>query len=95
MYQKTLRFSQQTPNHLPSELATLGNKLREIDHPEKQTLLESYQKVVTYSRQRVKIVNLMSDTLAQLRLDVKYLLFDLEITQSERDSAIAQLKELQ
>ncbi|WP_417395476.1 transcriptional regulator [Gimesia chilikensis] len=95
MYQKTLRFNQQTPEHLPIELVALGDKLRAIKHPEQQNLLESYHKVVTYSRQRVKIVNLMSDTLAQLRLDVKYLLFDLEVTQSERDSAIAQLKELQ
>lgn len=95
MYQKTRRFNQQAPTNLPNELAALGTRLREIDHPEKQSLLDSYQKVVTYSRQRVKIVNLMSDTLAQLRLDVKYLMFDLEITQSERDSAIAQLKELQ
>lgn len=95
MYQKTLRFNQQTPDHLPIELAALGNRLQGLDHPDQQKLLDSYRKVVTYSRQRVKIVNLMSDTLAQLRLDVKYLLFDLEVTQAERDSAIAQLKELQ
>jgi hypothetical protein len=40
---------------------------------------------------RVRILQLVQDALQQLRLDMKYLAFDLEATRRERDTAIAKL----
>jgi hypothetical protein len=35
---------------------------------------------------RIRIINLVQEALAQLRLDIKYLHFDLEATRRERDT---------
>lgn len=41
--------------------------------------------------QRRRILHLVQEVLAQLRLDLKYLMFDLESTRQERDAARAEL----
>ena len=38
--------------------------------------------------QRQKILKLVQDALAQLRLDMKYIIFDLEATRRERDELL-------
>ncbi|MFO0264796.1 MAG: transcriptional regulator, partial [Planctomycetota bacterium] len=43
------------------------------------------QKVVEYTKRRRKILDLIQEALSQLRLDLKYLMFDLEATRRERD----------
>jgi hypothetical protein len=40
---------------------------------------------VESTRRRRRILNLVQDALGQLRLDMKYLMFDLEATRRERD----------
>jgi hypothetical protein len=37
-------------------------------------------------QERLRILNLVKETLSQLRLDVSYLVFDLEATRRERDA---------
>jgi hypothetical protein len=44
-----------------------------------------YQRVVESTRRRRRILNLVQEALSQLRLDMKYLLFDLEATRRERN----------
>tara|TARA_R110002095_G_scaffold42912_2_gene39120 strand:- start:3966 stop:4244 length:279 start_codon:yes stop_codon:yes gene_type:complete len=92
MSQKTSRFNQTDFNDLPDDLTALGRKLRTLEHSDKNELLKYYYKIISYSKRRTEIVNLLSDSLAQLRLDAKYLSFDLEITRDERDEALAQLE---
>jgi len=41
---------------------------------------------VEYTRRRRRILNLIQEALSQLRMDMKYLMFDLEATRRERDS---------
>jgi len=41
---------------------------------------------------KAKILNMVRDALSQLRMDMKYLLFDLEATRRERDEYKAQLE---
>jgi hypothetical protein len=48
-------------------------------------------RVVESTKRRRRIMNLVQDALSQLRLDMKYLLFDLEATRRERDEYKAQL----
>ena len=43
------------------------------------------QRVVECSTRRRRILNLVQEALSQLRLDMKYLIFDLEATRRERD----------
>jgi hypothetical protein len=43
-------------------------------------------RVVDSTRRRRRILNLVQEALSQLRLDMKYLVFDLEATRRERDA---------
>ena len=43
------------------------------------------QRVVEFTQRRRRILNLVQEALGQLRLDMKYLMFDLDATRRERD----------
>jgi hypothetical protein len=43
-------------------------------------------RVVESTKRRRRILNLVQEALSQLRLDIKYLVFDLEATRRERDA---------
>jgi len=43
------------------------------------------QRVVEFTSRRRRILNLVQEALGQLRLDMKYLMFDLDATRRERD----------
>jgi hypothetical protein len=45
----------------------------------------AYCRVVESVRRRRRILALVQEALSQLRLDIKYLMFDLEATRKERD----------
>jgi hypothetical protein len=71
---------------LPRELAELGRRIATIPAQYRQELEPVYQQVVDSVRRRRKILSLVQDALSQLRLDIKYLMFDLEVTRRERDA---------
>ena len=80
-------------NLLPSELVDLGRMLDELDVPNRKELNVAWERVAESVRRRRRILNLVQEALAQLRLDVEYLMFDLEITRKERDELQAQIEE--
>ena len=80
-------------NLLPSELVDLGRMLDELDVPNRNELNVAWERVAESVRRRRRILNLVQEALAQLRLDVKYLMFDLEITRKERDELQSQIEE--
>ena len=43
------------------------------------------ERIVEFTQRRRRILNLVQDALGQLRLDMKYLMFDLDATRRERD----------
>ena len=43
-------------------------------------------RVIDSTKRRRRILNLVQEALGQLRLDMKYLVFDLEATRRERDA---------
>ena len=49
------------------------------------------ERIVEFTQRRRRILNLVQDALGQLRLDMKYLMFDLEATRRERDEFKARL----
>ena len=70
---------------LPADLVELGNALNRLPEEYRQSVEAIYGRVVDSTRRRRRILGLVQDALAQLRLDMKYLMFDLEATRRERD----------
>ncbi|HBN76968.1 transcriptional regulator [Rubinisphaera italica] len=88
------RLEAQESSELPRELVELGVNLQRMPASVQREMSESYDQVVDCVRRRRRILNLVQEALAQLRLDIKYLMFDLEMTRKERDLLRAQLDEL-
>ncbi|MBI1311615.1 transcriptional regulator [bacterium] len=79
------RFPDSGENDLPRELIDLARAIAALP-AEQQTELEPvYSRVVDSVKRRRRILSLVQEALAQLRLDIKYLMFDLEVTRKERD----------
>ena len=72
-------------DELPRELTELKSKINGLVGSDREDLDGAYQRVVDSFRRRRRILSLVQEALAQLRLDIKYLMFDLEVTRKERD----------
>ncbi len=94
MISSNSRLEAHEPSELPRELVELGVHLQRMPASVQREMAESYDQVVDCVRRRRRILNLVQEALAQLRLDIKYLMFDLEMTRKERDQLRAQLDEL-
>jgi len=78
-----------TPNsteELPKDLAELANVISALPAPFRTSLEPLVSRVVESTRRRRRILTLLQEALSQLRLDMKYLVFDLEATRRERDT---------
>lgn len=78
---------------LPRELVDLGRRLALLAPQVQSELSPLYGQVVESVRRRRRILGLVQEALSQLRLDIKYLMFDLEVTRQERDALREQLDE--
>lgn len=76
---------QKQNDELPQEIIELTAVLNQLPNDVRQTLEPLVTRVVESTRRRRRILNLVQDALGQLRLDMKYLVFDLEATRRERD----------
>jgi hypothetical protein len=70
---------------LPRELLDLAEAIHTLPGEHRQALEPFLTRVIDSNRRRRRILNLVQDALSQLRLDMKYLAFDLEATRRERD----------
>lgn len=89
------RFPDGDDDEIPRELADLGKRIESLSEPVCQDLLQAHQRVVDSVRRRRRILSLVQEALSQLRLDIKYLMFDLEVTRQERDQLKQQLEDRQ
>lgn len=71
---------------LPQELLDLICAVNNLPAEEKSKVEAPLQRVVDGTRRRKRILGLVQEALSQLRLDMKYLMFDLEATRRERDA---------
>lgn len=78
-------------DELPRELIELGKRIAAMPVPYQRDLEPLFVEVVDSVRRRRRILSLVQDALSQLRLDIKYLMFDLEVTRRERDALRDQL----
>lgn len=70
---------------LPNELAELQALVASLPAEHRPKLEAALGTLAQSTRRRRRILNLVQEALSQLRLDMKYLLFDLEATRRERD----------
>lgn len=80
------RDIQDKNDHLPMDLNELVLSVEQIPEEYRQLLEQPLSRVVEYTRRRRRILSLIQEALSQLRMDMKYLMFDLEATRRERDS---------
>lgn len=71
---------------LPRDVQDLGEKIAALPADLRADLEPVFQRVVESTKRRRRILNLVQEALSQLRLDMKYLVFDLEATRRERDA---------
>lgn len=76
---------------LPGDIQLLADAIAQLPVRERDALEPIFDKVASGAVRRRKILNLVQDALSQLRLDMKYLMFDLEATRRERDDFKARL----
>ncbi|MCA9083237.1 MAG: transcriptional regulator [Planctomycetaceae bacterium] len=79
------RFQDQADNDLPLELQELGELISSLSGSESLQIQAAYKRVTESVLRRRRILGIVQEALSQLRLDVKYLMFDLEVTRRERD----------
>lgn len=84
---------------LPGEVTDLANELIDcspaLDENQTARLGSKFGRVVEMVNRRRRILHLVQEALSQLRLDVKYLMFDLEVTRRERDELQSRLEEIE
>lgn len=73
-------------DQIPKSLEVLLRTAHEtLSYRDRDRIIPLIDAVVNEARRRRSILALVQDTLSQLRLDMKYLMFDLEATRRERD----------
>ena len=70
---------------LPRDMVDLATVISRLPAEHREQLEPVFQRVADSTRRRRRILNLVQEALSQLRLDMKYLLFDLEATRRERN----------
>ena len=70
---------------LPQDLNEMIAKIQSLPAEYRDELEPTLERVVEFTRRRRRIMSLIQEALSQLRLDMKYLVFDLESTRRERD----------
>lgn len=76
----------------PIELQELAQAIEALPTRYRDALSPAMQRVIDCSTRRRRILNLVQEALSQLRLDMKYLIFDLEATRRERDQYKAMIE---
>lgn len=74
------------PDQLPIDLNDLIVAVRNLPEQHRNRLTQPLNRVIAYTKRRRRILNLIQEALSQLRMDMKYLMFDLDATRRERDA---------
>ena len=71
----------------------LAKEIAKLPAEQQPGLEAAYNRVIETVNRRRRILSLVQEALSQLRLDIKYLMFDLEVTRRERDELKKGLEE--
>ncbi len=80
------RMTMPAQDELPKDVADLATAVSQLPAEFRSRLEPLMFRVVDSTKRRRRILNLVQEALSQLRLDMKYLVFDLEATRRERDA---------
>jgi hypothetical protein len=80
------RLSNTRNEELPKDLTELSELIAQLPSDYRQKMDPVLLRVIESTKRRRRILNLVQDAISQLRLDMKYLVFDLEATRRERDA---------
>ena len=82
-----------TVEKLPQEMVELMSAVNELPEAYRHRIQTLITRVAEGTQRRKRILGLVQEALSQLRLDMKYLMFDLEATRRERNTLQRQLDE--
>ncbi len=72
-------------DEVPREILDLADAIAQLPREYRLRVEPFVNRVLDIAKRRRRILSLVQDALGQLRLDMKYLTFDLEATRRERD----------
>lgn len=73
-------------DELPKDVLDLVMAIEALPAEHRMILKPVVDRVAENTKRRRRILSLVQEALSQLRLDMKYLVFDLEATRRERDA---------
>lgn len=73
-------------NDVPGEMVELLRLVAALPTEQRLAFEPAIARVLESTKRRRRILSLVQEALSQLRLDMKYLVFDLEATRRERDA---------
>lgn len=91
---KTIGNTAKLNEETPIELQEMAKAIDSLPQRYRDVVAPALTRVVECSTRRRRILTLVQEALSQLRLDMKYLIFDLEATRRERDEYKEQLDQL-
>jgi len=80
------RVESNSAEELPQDLHDLKLAIASLPTAHRAAIDPILNRVLDSTKRRRRILNLVQEALSQLRLDMKYLMFDLEATRRERDA---------
>ncbi|WP_235033129.1 hypothetical protein [Rubripirellula obstinata] len=92
--QKSIGTADKLNDETPIELQEMARAIESLPERYRDVVAPALTRVVECSTRRRRILTLVQEALSQLRLDMKYLIFDLEATRRERDEYKEQLDQL-
>ncbi len=90
---KQPRIIKPSVDEVPREILDLAAAIGKLPAQHREAIGPVLAKVVDSTKRRRRILSLVQDALSQLRLDMKYLAFDIEATRRERDEYRRKLEE--
>ena len=82
---KQARIFKPNADEVPREIVDLAAAISQLPSEFRVEIDPVLAQVIDSTKRRRRILSLVQDALSQLRLDMKYLAFDLEATRRERD----------
>ena len=80
-------------DEVPTEIVDLATAISQLPAEYRDKVDPVLVRVIESTKRRRRILSLVQDALSQLRLDMKYMAFDLEATRRERDEYRRKLEE--
>ena len=87
------RLPENELDELPREIIDFAKHIAGLPEEFQEEMEAAYNRIVDSVRRRRRILGLVQEALSQLRLDIKYLMFDLEMTRRERDELRERLED--